>query len=105
MVEKTGSSRNSKTRLIQIDHLITNLRLYPNPAKNDVTISFNSTMNQSASLIIRSLSGNALIKKTIVLVTGSNRIQFSTNSLSNGLYLVQLVTDEKNFLNKLTVSH
>ena len=105
MVEKSGSSRNSKTRLIQIDHLITNLKLYPNPATNDVTISFNSTMNQSASLIIRSLSGNALIKKTIVLVPGNNHLQFSTNSLSNGLYLVELVTAEKNFLNKLTVSH
>jgi hypothetical protein len=62
MVEKTGSSRYSKTRLVQIDQLITKLRIYPNPAKNDFTISFNSSMNQSATLIIRSIAGEVMIR-------------------------------------------
>ena len=105
MIEKSGSSRYSATRTVQIDHLITNLRIYPNPVKNDVTISFNSTANQQATLIIRSLSGNVMVRKPLALTTGDNRTQFSMNRLSNGLYIVELVTNEKTFINKLTVSH
>ena len=105
MVEKTGSSRYSKTRLIQIDQLITKLRIYPNPAKNDVTVSFNSSMNQSATLIIRSIAGEVMIRKSITLTEMDNRVSVSTNGLSNGLYIVELITPEKTFVNKLTVAH
>ena len=105
MVEKTGSSRYSKTRLIQIDQLNTKLRIYPNPAKNDVTISINSSMNQSATLIIRSIAGEVMIRRSISLTETDNRVSVSTNGLSNGLYVVELITPEKTFVNKLTVAH
>jgi len=105
MIEKTGSSRYSKTRLVQIDQLITKLRIYPNPAKNDFTISFNSSMNQSATLIIRSIAGEVMIKKSILLTETDNRVSVSTNGLSNGLYVVELITPEKTFVNKLTIAH
>ena len=105
MIEKTGSSRYSNTRTIQIDYPITNLKIYPNPIKNNVMISFNSTGSQSATLMIRSLSGDVMIKRPIALTTGDNRTQFSMNRLSNGLYIVELITTEKTFINKLTVSH
>ena len=105
MIEKTGSSRYSKTRLIQIDQLLTKLRIYPNPAKNDFTVSFNSSMNQSATLIIRSIAGEVMIRKSISLAETDNRVSVSTNGLSNGLYVVELITPEKAFINKLTVAH
>jgi len=105
MVEKTGSSRYSKTRLVQIDQLPRKLRIYPNPAKNDFTVSFNSSMNQSAALIIRSITGEVLIRKSISLAETDNRVSVSTNGLSNGLYVVELITAEKKFVNKLTIAH
>jgi hypothetical protein len=105
MVEKTGSSRYSKTRLIQIDQLVTKLRVYPNPAKNDFTISFRSTMNQSATLIVRTIAGEVMIRKSITLTETDNQVSVSVNGLSNGLYVVELFTPEKTFVNKLTVTH
>jgi len=105
MVEKTGSSRYSKTRQVQIDQLITKLRIYPNPVKNDFTISFNSSMNQSATLIIRSIAGEVMIRKSISLTETDNRVSVSTNGLSNGLYVVELITPEKALVNKITVTH
>jgi hypothetical protein len=105
MIEKSGSSRYSSTRLIQIDFLITNVKVYPNPAKNDVTISFNSITSESATLFVRSISGEVIMKKPAMLSQGDNRIQFSTNALSNGLYIIELITSEKKFINKLTVYH
>jgi hypothetical protein len=105
MVEKSRSSRFSSIKLIQIDQLITNLKVYPNPVKNNATVSFNSTVNQSATLFVRSIAGELMIKKSIVLNEGDNRIQLVVDGLSNGLYLVELVTPEKTFVNKLTVAH
>jgi len=105
MVERSGSSRYSSTRLIQLDQLITKLRIYPNPVKNDVTISFNSTVNETATLFVISLTGDVVLKKIISLNQGDNRVQLPTIGLSNGLYLIELVTPEKTFINRLTVAH
>lgn len=105
MVERSGSSRYSNTKLIQLDQLITKLRIYPNPVKNDATISFNSTVDQTATLTIRSVTGEVIIKRSISLNQGDNRVSMSTDRLSNGLYLVELITPEKTFINRLTVAH
>jgi hypothetical protein len=105
MVEKTGSSRYSNIKLIQLDQLITKLNIYPNPAKKDVAISFNSSVDQTAKLVIRSTSSETVINKTVALTQGENKIQLSTLALSNGLYLVELSTPEKTFINRLTVAH
>ena len=105
MVEQTGSSRYSPVRLIQLDQLITRVKIYPNPAKKDVTVSFNSSVDQSARLIIRSAAGVTVMSRTISLKQGENTIQLSTLGLSNGLYLVELSVSEKTFINRLTVAH
>jgi len=73
--------------------------------KNDVTVSFNSVVNENATLYVRSFAGKVIMKKTIALNQGDNRISFKTDALSNGLYIVELLTPEKSFINKLTVSH
>src|SRR5688572_9034704 len=105
MLEKSGSSRNSSIRHIQIDYLPTHLKIYPNPVKNMTTVSFNSPISQPATLLVRSVSGKVMIKKSILLTQGNNRVQLSTNEFSSGLYVVELVTDEKTFVSKIAVTH
>jgi hypothetical protein len=105
MIEKSGSSKYSSTRIIQIDNLLTHLRVYPNPAQNNVTMSFNSESAQPATLRIRSIAGNILLSKQILLSIGENRTQISLNSFSNGLYLVELTTGQQVYNNKVTISH
>ena len=105
MVEKSASSRFSSIRLIQIDQLHSNFKIYPNPVTNYATVSFNSTANQSATLFLRSMAGELMIKKSIVLNEGDNRVQLAVDGLSNGLYIVELVIPGKTFVNKLTVTH
>jgi hypothetical protein len=104
LVEKSGSSRYSAIRLIQIDQLLNKLKLYPNPANNSVTLSLNSTGNNPATLIIRSLSGQVFYKKTILLTDGTNLHNIDLNRMSNGLYVVEVQTNDSRYLNKLTVS-
>jgi hypothetical protein len=104
MVEQSGSSKYSSTRTIQIDQVRHRLKLYPNPAKNDVNISFSSNDNQPATLIVRSFTGEMMMKRTVSLVEGNNLIKVALNGLSNGLYLVELTTTDKKYFNKLSVT-
>jgi hypothetical protein len=46
-----------------------------------------------------------MIKRSISLTETDNRVSVSTNGLSNGLYVVELITPEKAFVNKLSVAH
>jgi hypothetical protein len=46
-----------------------------------------------------------MVKRSITLNEGDNRVQLSTDRLSNGLYVVELITPEKTYINRLTVSH
>jgi len=105
LVEKSGSSKYSTVKSIQLDHLITKVNIYPNPAKKDVTLTFNSSVDQTASLVIRSASGETMMTRTVSLVKGENKTQISTLGLSNGLYIVELSTSENSFVNRLTVVH
>ena len=105
MIEKSGSSKYSSTRIIQIDNLLSHIRIYPNPAQSAVTMSFMSTSDQTATLRVRTISGTVVMSKPISLNTGDNRTHIPLNNLSNGLYLVELITSQKVFTNKLTVSN
>lgn len=104
-VEKSGSSRYSNIRLIQIDQLLTGLSITPNPAKNIVLVTFTSKATQPATLQLRSLSGQVVLKKSIALDQNENRIPIELTGISNGLYIVELITAEKTHINKLVVGH
>ena len=104
-IEKSGSSRYSNVKIIQIDQLITSLKIYPNPAKNIVLVTFSADGSQPATLQLRSLSGQVMIKKSINLDQKENRIPIELTSIPNGLYIVELITTEKTYINKVIVGH
>ena len=105
MVEKSGSSKYSSTRTIQIDQLRNSLKVYPNPAKNDMNVSFNSNDSHQATLVVRSLAGEMMMKRPLNINQGDNLIKVSLSGFSNGLYIIELITPEKRYINKLSVTH
>lgn len=105
MVEKSGSSKYSTTRTIQIDQLRNSLKVYPNPAKNDMNVSFNSNDSHQATLVVRSLAGEMMMKRPLNIYQGDNLIKVSLSGFSNGLYIIELITPEKKYINKLSVTH
>ena len=103
LVERSGTSRYSHTRFVQIDHLPTNLLLYPNPAISNVTISFKAETSQSAVLYVRSLSGGLLFTKPMALKSGENNLSLPVSNLDNGIYVIELSTPDRKLINRLTV--
>jgi len=59
-----------------------NLKVYPNPAKDEVTIEAPQTTRES-TLSIYNVNGQKLIKRQIK----ESKVQFNIRSLPNGIYI------------------
>lgn len=68
------------------------LRIYPNPAKDFITIE--TSMNQNISLTITDLSGRVVLTKFIP--AGLKQIQVSLSHIASGCYTI-ILTDAKNY--------
>lgn len=66
------------------------LNAYPNPASanSEIVLSLNSLKNTAAVVTISDISGKVINTMNTEINNGSNNITLSTNSLSNGLYIV-----------------
>jgi hypothetical protein len=70
-----------------------NLSIYPNPAKNIVTIAFVATGNYIIKLT--DVSGNILETKTGVGVEGKNMLRFDVSKYAAGVYFI-IINDKEN---------
>ncbi|RTY70571.1 reprolysin-like metallopeptidase [Flavobacterium sp. LB2P53] len=70
------------------------IRVYPNPAKNSITVQFEKT--QHLDVAVFDLLGRQIL--STVLKSSSNTIDVS--SLSSGTYIMQLIDDENNKTSK-----
>ena len=70
------------------------LRCYPNPAKNEVWIEFETSKPGNAGLALYTVTGQQAIAKTIKIVQpGMQKFQMDVSSLTCGLYAIRMVTE------------
>ena len=80
------------------------MKLYPNPAKNNVFVEFELTENSQVSVSIFDLSGKEVGAKVINNFSkGSNSIELPLDELLNGFYFVNMVSDKGVVTSKLSV--
>ncbi len=78
------------------------LDFYPNPAHDFITIIGIDKILQKKSLVIRNSSGIAV--KQINVKDASSQVNIFIGDLLNGFYIVELVSENKIYRNKLVVS-
>ena len=71
----------------------TQLKIFPNPAKNYATISFSATGNYIIQL--SNVSGKILQTKTGTAVSGINNIRFDVSNYTSGIYIITFIDDKK----------
>jgi hypothetical protein len=71
-----------------------NLKMYPNPTKDRITVSCELSNPTDVKLMITSSLGEVLLQETYSSQMGSFSNEISTQSLMPGTYIVQLVTDQ-----------
>lgn len=76
-----------------------NITMYPNPTSSDVTVTVNGA--NSGILNITGMNGQLISSKEF----NNNRIVFSTDDLSNGIYLISIESNDYTIVKKLVVNH
>jgi hypothetical protein len=69
------------------------LKVFPNPAKNELWIKFNYRGNDNPVIVLQNLKGQTL-KQIPVNETGSLLERMSTNNLASGIYLLTIQGEE-----------
>lgn len=72
------------------ENKLTEVNLYPNPVKNNMFIEFNSNENVNAEITISNMMGQNVYTKNISVNNGSNKIYISTKELKNGIYFINI---------------
>jgi hypothetical protein len=74
------------------------LRIYPNPANNLLTIKWSEELAYPVELRISDVSGRIVLNKTLHTNTGNNTIDVS--SFADGIYTIQLRNNKNNWYEK-----
>jgi hypothetical protein len=70
---------------------IQTFNIYPNPAKDLLTIEINSLkQNKNNEYTIYSVLGNVITRKTLAEISGSYQESIDISSLANGLYFIEV---------------
>ncbi|MFN9596763.1 MAG: LamG-like jellyroll fold domain-containing protein, partial [Bacteroidota bacterium] len=75
--------------------------VYPNPAKNSFTVSFNDIGNEApVSVSLRSMQGQVIENRKLA---SKEDVQFAVGKLSPGLYMVSILLDSGDSIEKTVV--
>jgi PKD repeat protein len=69
------------------------IKIFPNPATNNVTLEFNRNVSGSCNIILLDLTGNKLLETRQVIPQG-NRISLNLGGFGKGLYFLKVQAGE-----------
>lgn len=82
---------------------INNLKMYPNPAKNNLNIEFNSTSSQTVNIDIFNNLGQLVYTSRENVNAGRNIINMNISTLTPGIYTIKISDNKTNMVNKLII--
>lgn len=89
---------------IEKTELVSNLKIYPNPASNTVNL-VGAAQAAHVEYYIQSGMGQLVNKGSIEVVSGAFRTTVNTSELASGLYIIKIVDGDRFTNRKLTIQH
>ncbi len=80
------------------------LTLWPNPARDEVSVRCFSTSGQAASLSVFDLSGRLVVQESRALNAGENTFTLRTDALVPGVYIAQLRQENEAVTGRLVIA-
>jgi|GEM_PF-1683767 len=77
------------------------VHISPVPASENITVSFVSSMDNTASIIIYDIAGKELMHKSITAVAGINQCLLEISNLAAGTYILQMQIEGRTYNEKL----
>ena len=89
---------------ITYNNLDIEFTVYPNPAKNQISVDFSSTNNKSSNLIISDILGKTVKEFSVNSSNGINRLEINLNNLNDGIYFVNFSNNDIKSTKKLVIT-
>jgi hypothetical protein len=86
----TSACKTVATVSLEENGLNTDIKIFPNPVKDYLTVSFGRTIPNGTMMIIDALGKTILTTKII----GVNNVRLKTNKLASGIYYVEVLEGE-----------
>lgn len=80
------------------------LKLYPNPATDKVTLTLEATQDTTASIHVMDISGRLVQQQTIETGRGINIATVDISNLQSGMYIVNISIGGSNYITRLSVN-
>lgn len=71
--------------------------IYPNPNRGEFDLEFDAMEEGNYNFRVYNSTGMVVSDRNIILVTGSNKIDFMLNEIPQGLYLLRISKDSRSF--------
>ncbi len=91
-VARTAATIEDKVSLSEV-------KLFPNPAQENITLTFNVDSDQATNVLITDIRGTVVQQ----LTTADTKLKLSVNNLTPGIYIVHLVNGKQRTSKKLIV--
>lgn len=95
-VDKDGLVTYSNIAAVDFSKAAASIVVYPNPAKDKVTIEYTSTRNNKVQVQLVDAKGSVIVTRTEAIVTGINNISLNTATLSKGVYILRVIDEQGN---------
>ncbi|MGB0931349.1 MAG: T9SS type A sorting domain-containing protein, partial [Chitinophagales bacterium] len=83
--------RSTKQSQIDISNTTSLKRIYPNPFQNNFIIELSAAKEETTIVHLYDIQGKLILENSYDLVKGYNSIEVRPNTLSNGLYLLEVI--------------
>ncbi|MBU3714672.1 MAG: T9SS type A sorting domain-containing protein [Ferruginibacter sp.] len=94
-IDKSGKSVYSRiVKVVPSRSNLTVSNIYPNPAKENISVEWNSLTKAKATVKIIDVTGRVLQTENTMALTGYNKRTLNVNNLPPGKYIIQIATDQ-----------
>jgi hypothetical protein len=102
LMDTDGSFTYSKILRFDFKPVSSQFTLYPNPASNQISLSFNQEVGGNTQITITGMQGAVVKSQSARMAAGRNSLQIDISSLPAGTYLLTLsgpsITEHKKFI-------
>lgn len=100
---KNGYNLNTVTSVVDPKINLNTLNVYPNPARGEARLTFNSKSNGEARVRMFNMNGQEVMSRVLVINEGENNHRLDLDGVAKGLYLIELSGDQGHSTVRLSV--
>lgn len=92
---------------VSLDELVIeekSLELYPNPSKDEVSVSFNSNSTSAVQILVVDSQGKTILEKKVPVLFGMNTEKLDLIGISTGTYSVMVVQGNRIQISQLSIA-